>query len=88
MSGKSKNFKELQPNVQSFFQNENFFNTTILAKIYATNFSVGVKQHTTGKFQFQFLKSFSLALIKFSFWEEEWAFGYKSMKIWDLLNIS
>ena len=60
---------------------------TILAKIDETNFSVSVKQHTTGKVQFQFLNTFTLVLTKFSFWEENWALGYSSMKIWDLLNI-
>ena len=55
--------------------------TTILAKIYETNFSVSVKKCTTGKVQFQFLNSFS-------FWEEDWALGYNCVKIWDLLNIS
>ena len=41
-----------------------------------------------GKVQFQFLNSFLLLLTKFSFWEEDWALGYNSMKIWDLRNIS
>ena len=59
----------------------------ILGKIYETNFSVSVKQGTTRKVQFQFLNNFSLVLTKFSFWEEDWALGYNSMKIWDLLNI-
>ena len=40
-----------------------------------------------GKVQFQFLNSFLLVLIKFSFWEEDWALGYNCMKIWDV-NIS
>ena len=62
--------------------------STILAKIYETNFSVSVKKHTTGKVQFQFLNSFLLALTKFSFWEEDWALGYNCMKILDLLDIS
>ena len=46
--------------------------TTILAKIFETNFNVSVKKRTTGKVQFQFLNSFSLVLTKFSFWEEDW----------------
>ena len=54
---------------------------TILAKIYEANFNVSVKQRTTGKVQFQFLNSFLLVLTKFSFWEEDWALGYNSMKI-------
>ena len=64
------------------------FVTTILAKIYQTNFSVNVKQRTTAKAQFQFLNSFLLAWTKFSFWDEDWALGYNSMKISDLLDIS
>ena len=47
-----------------------------------------MKQCTTGKLPFLFLKSFLLALTKFSFWEENWAIGYNFMKFWDLLNIS
>ena len=58
-----------------------FSDTTILAKIYETNFSVSVKQRTTGKVQFQFLNSFLLVLTKFSFWEKDWALSYNSMKI-------
>ena len=62
--------------------------TTILAKIYERNCSVSVKKYTMGKVQSQFLNSFSLVLTKFSFWEEDWALGYNSVKTWDLLNIS
>ena len=40
------------------------------------------------KVKVQFLNSFSLVLTKFLFWEEDWALGYNSMKIWDLHNIS
>ena len=32
------------------------------------------------KVQFLFFSSFLLILTKFSFWEEEWALGYNSMK--------
>ena len=38
------------------------------------------------KFNSNFLNSFLLALKKFSFWEEDWALGYNSMKTWHLLN--
>ena len=41
------------------------FLTTILAKIYVTNFSVSVKYRTTGKVQSQYLNSFLLVLTKF-----------------------
>ena len=54
---------------------------TILAKIYETNVTVSVKYCTKVKVQFQFLNSFLLVLTKFSFWEENWALGYNSMKI-------
>ena len=39
-----------------------------------------------GKVQFQFLNSFLFLLTKFSFWEEDWALGYNSASIWDLLK--
>ena len=39
----------------------------ILAKINETNFSVGVKQHTTGEVQFLFFNRFLLVLTTFSF---------------------
>ena len=61
--------------------------STILVKIYETNFIVSVKQHTTGKVKFQFLISFLLVLTKFSFWEEDWALGYNSMTICDIFLI-
>ena len=53
--------------------------TTIL-KILETNSSFYVKQRTTGKVQFCFFGSFFLVLTKCSFWEEDWALGYNSMK--------
>ena len=56
------------------------FVTTILAKIYETNFSVSARYRTTGKVQFRFFNSFLLVLTKFSFLEEHWALGYNSMK--------
>ena len=55
--------------------------TTILAKIFETNFNVSVKKRTTGKVQFQFLNSFSVFMRKCSFWEEDWALDCNSMKI-------
>ena len=45
--------------------------TTTLAKIYETNFSIGVKERTTEKKQFLFFNSFLPALTKFSFREED-----------------
>ena len=47
------------------------FFTTILAKIYETNFSVGVKQRTMGKVQFLIFSSLLLVSTKFSIWEKD-----------------
>ena len=54
--------------------------STTTGKIFEKNSSFHVKQHTTGKVQFLFSRSLLLVLAKFSFWEEEWALGYNSMK--------
>ena len=64
------------------------FPETIFAKIYEINLSVSVKQLSAGKVQLQYLNIFLLVLTKFSFWDEDRALGYNSMKILDLLNIS
>ena len=37
-----------------------------------------------GKVEFLFSSSFLLVSTKFSFWEEDWALGYNSIKFWDL----
>ena len=58
----------------------NFANSTAIHKIFVTNSSFHVKQRTTGKVQFLFFSSFLLVLTKCSFWEEDWALGYNSMK--------
>ena len=50
--------------------------TTIPDKIFETNSSFCVKQHTTGKVQFPFSISFELVLTKFSFGKKEQALGY------------
>ena len=44
------------------------FPETITHKIFETNFSFHVNEHTTGKALFLFFKSFLLALTKLSFW--------------------
>ena len=46
--------------------------TTISDKIFETNVNFCVKQHTTGKVQFPFLRSFVLVLTKFLFSKEDW----------------
>ena len=53
---------------------------TTIHRIFKTKSSFHVKQRTTGKVQLPFFSSFLLVLIKFSFWEEDWALGYNSMK--------
>ena len=40
-----------------------------------------VKQRTTRKVQFLFFSSFLQILTKFTFWEEDWALDYNSMKL-------
>ena len=55
---------------------------TIMDKIFETNSSFHVKQRTTEKIQFLFSRSFLLVLSKISFWEEDWALGYNSLKFW------
>ena len=57
-------------------------------RIFETKSTCHVKQRTTGKFKFPFFTSFLLVLTKFSFWEEDWALGYNSMKFWNFSVIS
>ena len=57
-------------------------------KIFETNSSFHVKRRTTGKVYFLFFKSFLLVLTKFSFWQEDWALGYHSMKCRHFPDIS
>ena len=47
--------------------------STIMDKIFETNYSFLAKERITGKIQFLFLRSFLLILAKFSFYEEDWA---------------
>ena len=49
-------------------------------KILETNSSFYVKQRTK-KSSISFFSRFLIILTKFSFWEEDWALGYNSMKI-------
>ena len=60
----------------------------IMDKIFEINSSFHVKYRTTGKVQILFFNSLLLLLTKFSFWEEWWALGYNSMKVWDFPDIS
>ena len=61
---------------------------TIMYKIFETNCSFHVKDPTTGKVQFLFFRTFLPISTKSSFWEEDWALGYNSMKFWYFLGIS
>ena len=56
------------------------FSETMINKIFKTNSGFHVKQCSMGKVQFAFFRCFWLVLTKFSFWEEDWALGYNSMK--------
>ena len=55
-------------------------NATTIHKIFETNSSFHVKYCTTEKFNFCFSKSFLVVLTKFSFWQEDWALGYHSIR--------
>ena len=57
-------------------------------RIFETNSSFDVNQRTTGKVQILSFKVFLLVITKFSFWQEDWALVYHSMKFWDFPDIS
>ena len=62
---------------------------TIMDKIFEGNSRYCMKQSTMGrKIQFLFFRSFLLVLKKKSFWEEDWALGYNSMKFCVFPDIS
>ena len=46
------------------------------------------KNSTMGKIQLPFFMDFLLLLRKLSFWGEDWALGYNSMRFWDFPDIS
>ena len=48
----------------------------------------GGKNSTMGKIQLPFFMDFLLLLRKRSFWGEDWALGYNSMRFWDFPDIS
>ena len=50
-----------------------------MGKIFETNSSFYVKQRTTGKVQFLFVRTFFLVLKKILFWEKDRALGYNSI---------
>ena len=45
-------------------------------------------RHTMGKVQFLFFSNFLQVLATFTFWEEDWALGYNSMKSRDFPEMS
>ena len=61
--------------------------STVMDTVFQTNFKFHVKQHTTRKAEFLSLGNVLLLLTKFSFWKEDWAIGYNSIKFRDFLNI-
>ena len=61
--------------------------STNMDKIFETISSFHVRQRTTGKVQFLFLRRFLLVLTKFLFWEDDWALGYNSTNFWHFHNI-
>ena len=69
----------LRPNINFVAGVKDDISTTI-QKILETNSSFYTKQRTTGKVEFLFFSSFKLILTKFSFWQEDQALGYNSMK--------
>ena len=56
--------------------------------IFETNSSLYVKEGTTEKVQFPFLRNFVPVLIKSLFWREDWALGYNYMEFRDFPDIS
>ena len=69
----------LRPNINFVAGVKDDISTTI-QKILETNSSFYTTQRTTGKVEFLFFSSFKLILTKFSFWQEDQALGYNSMK--------
>ena len=65
----------------SIFIRSNTNLSTTIPKMFETKSSFHVKQYTMGKVEFLIFSSFLLVLTKFSFWEEDWALGYTSMKL-------
>ena len=63
-----------------YLKNLFYMSTAFIHRIFETNSSFYVKQCTRKKFQFLFFKSFSVELTTFSFWKENQALGYHSIK--------
>ena len=62
--------------------------SAITHKIFETNSSFHVKESSTGKVSVLFFNLFLLVLTKLSFWQEDWALGYQSMKFRHFPDIS
>ena len=61
---------------------------TVINRVFKTNSSFHVKQHSAGKVKFLLFKGFLLVQTKFSFWQGEWALGYRSMEFSNFPDIS
>ena len=72
----------------SWMINNIIIQTTSTDKIFEKISSYPVKYRTTGKVQILFSRSLLLVLTKLSFWEEDWALGYTSMKFWHYFELS
>ena len=62
------------------------FYSIIIHKMFQTNPSFHVKQHTTEKVQFLFFRRFLLELTKFSFCKEDYILGNNSIKFCDFID--
>ena len=73
--------------VRNAIKSQEIFHETIIYKISEANSRFHVKYHTIVKLEFLIFKSFFLLLITFSFFQEDSAFLYHSMKFihfWDI----
>ena len=71
-----------KPNLKGLekVRGKKMFVETATQIIFEANSSFYLKERTRRKVQFLFFISFLLTSTKFSFWEEEWALAYNSMK--------
>ena len=63
-----------------------YFLETIIEKILETNLPCEITQYW--KSYVSIFNSFMLVFTKFSFWQEEWALSYHSLKFTDFLDTS
>ena len=77
----SKLYKKLTFKDLGQARSKELFAETTIDRIFEKKCNFHVKEHTTGKFQFPFLSSFLLVLVKCLFWEEDWALDYNAVII-------